>query len=112
MRPAEADFTDTRGDTWELTVVLFDENDAPLDVSGSTFTASVKADLRASTTVAASFDVDDTDADTGTLVLTMTAADTGTLPPGRWFWDLQGTVGSVVTTYVGGKVTVVGDVTV
>lgn len=112
MRPAEADFTDTRGDTWELTVVLFDENDAPLDVSGSTFTAAVKADLRATTEVAASFTVDDTDAATGTLVLTMPAVSSSELTPGRWFWDLQGTDGTVVTTYVGGKVTVAGDVAV
>jgi hypothetical protein len=47
----------------------------------------------------------------GQLTLTMLAAVSSTVPPGRWYWDLEETIAGVKDTVLAGRVTVRPDVT-
>ena len=121
--PGTFDIAAYRGDTKEWTLTFADDAAAPVDMSAWTWLAQVRASRDEPDTVVATFTVDDTNAATGTLILTLPAAQaallvTGTtdgLPtPGKatYYWDLQGTDGTVVKTWLAGKVKVTGDVSV
>lgn len=97
-----------RGDTRTFTVE-FAEDDSPVDLSGKTWTSEIRATYT-SDNIDAEIDVDDTDAATGVLVLTLTA-DQANLDPGSYVWDLQSEDTGVVHTWLSGKVKVKGDVT-
>jgi hypothetical protein len=105
-----------KGDTrvWSL---LFTEDDGetPIDLSSYTWVSQIRANDGADSDVMADIAVDDTDADAGVLVLTLTAAESAqlvkeTAPAKKPAWDLQGTAAGVVRTYLRGAVKVLGDV--
>jgi hypothetical protein len=109
-----------RGDTrvWELTFTEDDET-TPIDMTGKTWLAEIRKSDASGAPVIATIDIDDTDAATGVLVMTLTAdeadgltEDVLTEDGGKYkaAWDLEGTDGDVVRTYLSGKVTVKGDV--
>lgn len=111
-RPLELYVGDTR--TWRTTVYE-DDGTTPMDLTGKTWLAQVRANDGASSTVMATFTVDSTDAATGVLVLTLPAAEAANLVKEsegekKPAWDLQGTEAGEVRTYLRGKVTVRGDV--
>lgn len=107
--PAEVNLTETRGDSWALTVTFTDEGGYPVDVSADSWRAEIKArpdDVDA----LAAWTVDDTDAAEGILVLTLAAADSADLPARVLHFDVEGTTGDVVRTWLVGAVEVVADV--
>jgi hypothetical protein len=122
--PGKYDFAAYRGDTKEWTIEFADDATppAPVDMSGWTWEAQIRATLDEPDSIVATITVDHTDAATGTLGLTLPAAQSDNLVTGpaagfdpgkaRYYWDLQGTSGSVVKTWLAGKVDVKGDVTV
>lgn len=107
-----------RGDTrtWPVT---FQHNDGtedepelvPIDLSGCTFRAQIRA-TKDDPDVMAVIEVDDADAATGVLVLTLTAEEAEQLEGTSAYWDLEVTTTAtdVVHTYLAGKVKIVGDV--
>lgn len=110
------DLTVRRGDT--IGPVDLDWG-ATVDLSDRTWDAQVRATLDEPTAITATFEVDDSDAATGLLVLTLPASESAALATvnGRatYYWDLQAT--SIadpedVFTWMAGKVKVTGDVTV
>jgi hypothetical protein len=106
--PGEADLVGIpRGDSISFQVTITeDDGTTAKDVSGYTWLAQVRETVDA-TDVLMTFDVDDTDAATGVLVLSLAAADwpaeATPLPTDAWRWDLEGTNGSNVRTYLAGK---------
>ncbi|HEY3530394.1 MAG TPA: hypothetical protein VGK78_14705 [Nocardioides sp.] len=97
--------------------------DTPLDLSGRVWLAQVRATRDELDAVLATFEVDDSDAATGVLRLTLPPDQSANLatgeaagfPPGRgtYYWDLQATLTSDPTdvkTWFAGKVRVTGDV--
>lgn len=89
-----------------------------IDLSDRTWAAQIRADLDESTLVA-TFTVDDADAATGTLTVTLPHSESLKLATveGRavYYWDLQATKtadAEAVFTWVAGKVKVTGDATV
>jgi hypothetical protein len=114
--PGDYPITLYRGDTrtWSLAFTEDDET-TPVDVSSFTFEAQVRETFDSSS-VLLTLTVDDADADTGVLVLTLpaaqwTGASIAAVPTAKWHWDLQGTAGSEVRTFLAGKVKTLGDVT-
>jgi hypothetical protein len=113
--PGECDLSGVRrGDTVSFRVtVTEDDGTTAKDVSGYTWLAQLR-ETADSATALAEFTVDDTDAATGILVLTLPAADwpaeASPEPAEKWAWDLQGTSGTTVRTYLAGKFQVKGDV--
>ncbi len=104
-----------RGDSFSMPVRVFSdaEQTTPVDLTlfGSVFTAQLRTTFRAAVEVP--FDVDDTDAATGVLVLSLTPAQTGALDRGSYGFDAQAANAdaTVVTTLIAGKLAVSGDYT-
>lgn len=115
--PAEVNFVDVvRGDSLFATVTI-DEGGTPVDVSGYTWRAQVRATADSTGSPLFSFTVGTASAATGILTLTLDAAswadpaDALPLPdPAKFFWDLEGTSGSTVRTFLSGKIKLKADV--
>lgn len=110
--PANYPITLYRGDTR----VWMDEfsdgaTGDPIDLSGYTFVAQIRESREASD-VLAEMTVDDSEAELGRLTRTLSATDSGALPIGSAFWDLQATrtADGFVRTYLAGRVRVTGDI--
>lgn len=114
--PATYNITAYRGDTKEWTLTFTDDDDAPVDMSGKTWLAQIRATLDEPDSVIATFTVDTTSAATGVLGLTLPATQSALLVTVKgkatYYWDLQATESGVVKTWLAGKVTVTGDVSV
>jgi len=112
--PATIDLVVYAGDTFRETFVVTSEG-SPVDLSDYTFLAQVKAD-RNDANPLKTFSVDDGDAETGQIVLTMSGTDTAALVVGdiesfTGVWDFQTTDGDgIVRTWFGGAITVSLDV--
>lgn len=96
------------GDTFEATLTIEDE-DVPVDVSAQTFTSQIRPSPGGA--LIESFAVDDSDANIGELVVSLTAAKTDAIVAGEYVWDLRGVDGGEVLTLIAGVVTVVAAVT-
>lgn len=116
--PGKYDFAAYRGDTKEWTIAFADDSTppAPVDMSAWSWEAQIRSTLDEPTSVLATLTVDATAAATGSLTLTLPATESANLVTDQgkatYYWDLQGTDGSVVKTWLAGKVKVTGDVTV
>jgi hypothetical protein len=81
-----------------------------LNVSGYTFKAQVRTSF--TTAVIFEFDISTTNAATGQIVVSISAADTLALTAGAYVWDLRVTDGDgQVERWMEGNVTVTGTVT-
>lgn len=111
MSPATYNVSIYGGDDYVLPVDFVDSAGDPLDVSGRTYAAQVRA--WPSGGVLATFDVDETNAAGGTIVLSLghavTAGLAGTVTEARW--DLSQSVGGTLTTVMAGAVDITQDVT-
>lgn len=97
------------GDTVQFpTYTFIDDAEDPRDLSAYTFTAKWRSNTAATDPL--DLTVDATDKATGLIIVTASAAQTRTMG-GPGVWDLQGTVGAIVTTFVYGATTWVEDVT-
>jgi hypothetical protein len=114
--PAKSPLELYRGDTrvWEdvfrRTPVAPATVGDPVDLTGFTFLAQIRATEDAAT-VMATIAVAITDAAAGTIRRTLTATEARKLVPGTAFWDLQAThLDGTVRTYMFGRVRVKPDV--
>jgi hypothetical protein len=98
------------GDTETISITIQDENGAAVNIAGRTYAAQIRSTVD-SAIVVATFSCSITNAATGELAATLSAATTTALTPGLGVWDLQETNGTTVTTLLSGPVTVVQDVT-
>lgn len=104
---ARRDINIYKGDTYTHTVTLQDSNTSAIDASARTYIAQVK-NSAASTEVIASFDIDTSDAANGNVVLTLSSTQTRGLKTGNYYYDLEETADSVVTTLMFGDAIVSG----
>ena len=109
LSPARLDLTIVTGDSFAESVT-FSQSGSALNLSTYTALAQVRAEKSASSTLLATMTVGTGSAATGTWALSLSAATTAALDPGRYWWELQWTVGSSVRTVVGGQFTVVDQV--
>lgn len=117
--PGEANLDLYRGDTRVWTVAFTDDAGTALDLSGRTWVAQIRSDRNRTDPAVATITVDDSDAATGSITLTLPADEAAALGPldadtGRatLYWDLQSDDSGVVQTWLAGKITVTGDVSV
>lgn len=98
------------GDDFEATLTA-KEGGEPKDLSGQTFTAEARP-APGSDTLTATFTVDDTDAATGVLVLSLDHDATEAIAQGEYVWDLRGVDGDgKVLTIMAGTLDVIAPVT-
>jgi hypothetical protein len=110
--PLTANLTFVRGDTWQFQVVITSDADGtvPVDISTYTFAAQCRTapDISA---VSGAATCTVTDGVNGSLTVSWSATTTAAISPGLYYWDLQQTAGSAITTIMAGQITVLADVT-
>lgn len=109
-QPADQDLTITRGDTETLVVTITSDGTTPINITGRTYRAQIRAS-QDSTTIKASFSCSVTNGAAGQVTCTLSATDSATLPVGIAYWDLEENASGVISTILSGNVTVIADVT-
>lgn len=110
--PATLNLTEVQGDDWLITLNFQDANSYVVDLSTSTFLASIRRGTTKNSPVEASFTIDDTNADTGVLILELPNANSALLSRSAYYWDLQETdADNKIVTLIYGKITIINDVT-
>jgi hypothetical protein len=118
--PSLLNLTVKQGDTFTLTINLTDENGVPRNVSsGYVYDSQIRkagaTRLSPAGALYGEFDVDMTDAATGTLLFTLFPAESRDIPPGVAWYDVQeideSTSPDTVLTLLQGNLTVVPDIT-
>ena len=102
--------TFVRGDTETVQVTMTSDGTTPVDITGRTYAAQLRSTPDIAT-ISASASCAVTDAANGVMTATFSASVTSDLSPGMYYWDLQETNGTTVTTVLAGTVTVLADVT-
>jgi hypothetical protein len=99
------------GTDFQLTLDLAEDDGTPIDCTGSTFNSQIKYSYYTSN-VTAYLMVTPIDAANGTTLLSIDAANTANIPPGRYVYDIRRTdpVG-IVSRIIEGIVTVTPQVT-
>jgi len=108
--PATYPLTVRIGDTETVSVTLQDSDGAPINITGRTYAAQIRATADAASPLA-TFTCTITSAAAGTFACTLSAATTAALSTGIGVWDLAETNGSTVTTLLAGPVQINQDVT-
>lgn len=106
---ASRDISIYQGDFYTHEARIKNSSNNAINISGRTYTAQIKKS-KGSGSVVASFTTEITNAANGILTFSMSASNTGNIPSGTYYYDLEEVNGSVVTTLMGGKVTVIGDI--
>jgi hypothetical protein len=106
---ASRDISIYQGDYYTHEVRIRNSSNIAINISGRTYAAQIKKS-KSSDTLVASFSAVIANASTGTLTLSMSSNITANIDSGSYYYDLQETNGSVITTLMGGKVTIIGDV--
>lgn len=109
LTPATLDLTVVQGDTFAESFT-FSRSGAAMNLSTYTFQAQVRSERSSSAYLLATFTVGTASASTGVLSLSLSAATTSALDPGRYWWEFEWTVGSSVRTVLGGEFVVVDQV--
>lgn len=108
--PAKQNLSMTRGDTESVVLTMTSNGTTPINITGRTYRAQIRA-TKDSSTIAASFACTVTDGAAGEVTCVLTANQTSALTPGTQYWDLEETNAGVVSTIVAGTVNVLADVT-
>ena len=109
--PAVYPLTVLIGDTCSISTTLQDSAGAAINISGRTYAAQIRATADSSTVIATFNCAIVGNGSTGQFVCTLPASTTAALTPGTGVFDIQETNSTVVTTLVGGPVTIAQDVT-
>jgi hypothetical protein len=108
--PAKQNFSITRGDTETVIVNITTDGSTPIDITGRTYRAQLRA-TKDSGSISASFACTITDALDGQVTCVLSAESTATLAAGTYYWDFEENNSGVVTTIIAGTVNVLADVT-
>lgn len=98
------------GDTETVSVTLQDSSGAPVDITGRTYAAQIRATADAASPLA-TFVCTVTNGPAGQFACTLSATTTNALAIGTGVWDCQETNGATVTTLLGGPVRIDRDIT-
>jgi hypothetical protein len=110
LRPGGLDLRIVRGDDFQIRLAFATADDDPLDISGWTLGAQMRATYQGQ--LLATFTLDDTALPAGEINLSLPAAVTSTIGEGVYPWDLQRFAGgSLIRTVLSGVAVVTPDVT-
>lgn len=107
---AERNIIIYQGDTYIHELRLRNSSNANINISTRTYTGQVRK-TKTSNTVIATFTTEITDGPNGVMQFSLLPNITSNITSGVYFYDLQETNNTVVTTLVAGKATVQGEVT-
>jgi len=106
---ASRDISIYQGDSYTHEARIKNSANTAINISGRTYAAQIKKS-KGSDSIVASFTTTITNAANGILTFSMTSSNTANISSGIYYYDLEEINGSVVTTLMGGKVTVIGDI--
>lgn len=110
--PATLNLEEVQGDDWLITCTFIDASGYAIDLSASTFTCQIRRGKTRNSPLAASFSIDTTDAATGIVVLSLSSAESALLTGRYYYYDLQQIDSDgKYTTLLGGKITLIKEVT-
>jgi hypothetical protein len=98
------------GDTETVSVSLQNSDGSPVNITGRTYTAQIRATADAASPIA-TFSCSVVDGPGGEFACTLSATTTAALSIGTGVWDCQETNGATVTTLLAGPVRIDRDVT-
>tara|TARA_R100001086_G_scaffold192605_1_gene109860 strand:- start:758 stop:1093 length:336 start_codon:yes stop_codon:yes gene_type:complete len=105
------DITVEQGATFTRTITIKDSSNAAINITGSSFAGQIRK-RHQSSTKQADFDFTITNASGGIVIATITAANTGSMEPGDFVYDIEWTQSdSSVTRLLEGTATVTPQVT-
>ena len=104
-----ANLTADQGSDFSSVVTVTDSNDALVDLTSYTRLGHIRKTYSSTTFVA--FNITANTPTNGELTITLTAAQTAGMKPGRYVYDVQITLGSVVTRVVEGQLEITPRVT-
>jgi hypothetical protein len=107
---ATRDISIYQGDTYAHELRIKDSANANVSITSRTYTGQIRK-KRNSDTITATFTSQITNGANGIVVMTLTPANTASIPAGTYVYDFQETNGTTITTLITGTVTVVGEVT-
>lgn len=110
--PGTLNLNEVQGDDWTITLNFVDADGYAIDYSTSTFTATIRRGKTKNSPVAAMFSVDQTDAATGVIVLSLDSATSSLLTDRYYYYDIQEEAYlSSKTTLISGKITMQREIT-
>jgi hypothetical protein len=107
---AERNISIYKGDTYTHEARIKNASNVAINISNRTYTAQIRKS-KASQDIVENFTVNVTDAANGVLVFSLVASVTSNIQVGTYYYDLQEQNSGVVTTLMGGKVIISGEVT-
>lgn len=106
---AERNITIYKGDSYTHQINIKNSANTAINITGRSYVSQIRKS-KASESILVSFTTTITNAANGVLTMTLTAAQTSNINTGIYYYDLQETNGATITTLMGGKVTVTGEV--
>lgn len=106
---AERNITIYKGDSYSHQVNIKNSANVAINITGRTYISQIRKS-KASESVVLSFTTTVTNAANGVLTMSLSSSETSNINTGIYYYDLQETNGSTITTLMGGKVTVTGEV--
>lgn len=107
--PSTQNLTITRGDTEVVVITMNDSASLPINITGRTYRAQIRA-TKDATTISTAFVCVVTAPLLGEVTCTLTAGNSSTLAAGKYYWDFEENYSGIVTTVLAGVVTVLADV--
>ena len=104
------DITIYKGDSYTHEVRIKDSLDDPIDVTGRTYRVQMRKS-KASESVILEFDTSITDAANGVVQFSLSSEDSSNISVGTYYYDFEENNGGYITTLMGGKLIITGEVT-
>lgn len=103
--PSTVNLNEVQGDDWSIEFNFIDELAYAIDLSTATITAAIRRGRTKNSPIAASFDIDMSNAATGVVVLELTSAISALLTSKTYYYDIQKSdYYGLKSTLVGGKI--------
>ena len=106
---AERNITIYKGDTYFHQINIKDSSNQSIDIAGRTYISQIRK-AKSSEIIIASFDIEVLNAEDGEILVSLDAEVTSAINAGVYYYDLQETNGNIVTTLMGGKAVITGEV--
>jgi hypothetical protein len=107
---AERNIIVYQGDTYLHELRLRNSANANINIATRTYTGQIRK-TKTSDSIVASFNTEITDGSNGIIQFSLMPEVTANIKSGVYYYDLQETNGTVVTTLLAGKATIQGEVT-
>ena len=106
---AERNITIYKGDSYTHQINIKNSSNIAINITGRSYSSQIRK-AKSSESIVATFSTTITDASNGVLMMSLASGQTSGINTGIYYYDLQETNGSIITTLIGGKVTVTGEV--